>query len=505
MTETPRVDALDVMEAIELPLLVYYLAVTTVFCVYGSHRYWLVWRFYRGGGLHATTRPPAGFEPLPRVTVQLPMFNEPHVAGRIIEAACRLDYPRELLQIQVLDDSTGDSAAVARLVCDRLRGEGFDIEHIHREDRIGFKAGALAHGLNSATGELIAVFDADFVPPPDLLRRVVDHFTDPEVGMVQTRWEHLNAKQSWLTRVQALCLDAHFIIEQTVRSRTGRWFNFNGTAGVWRRQCIDDAGGWHFNTLTEDTDLSYRAQLAGWKFRYLPDVTCPAEIPPTVSALLTQQHRWNKGLMQTGIKLLPQILRCNASWQTKLEAWFHLTSALPYAAMLLLTLLVSPVLLIALPDSQASAAVAMAVGAGCLLLGTFAAAIFCIAGQHAQGRSIWPAAWWTPLLMAVGVGISIVNTRAIYEAVMGRFSPFVRTPKFAGERRSDADPIVRLRRRLLPRGAVELMMGCLMTASMVLALLEPHTLVGVPFIALFAAGYLLIALPQLGSSKARSM
>jgi hypothetical protein len=489
------------MDHLALPLLVYYVAVIAVFCGYGIHRYWHVWIFFRTGGLagpDGTGDPPprSRFERPPRVTVQLPMFNERRVAERVIEAACALDYPRDRLQIQVLDDSTDESADVARRCCARMAEAGHDIQYLHREQRDGYKAGALAAGLPSATGELIAMFDADFVPTPDLLRRTVDHFTDGSIGMVQTRWAHLNPRESLLTRIQALCLDGHFVIEQTARSRAGRWFNFNGTAGVWRRSCIEDAGGWHHDTLTEDTDLSYRAQLAGWTFRYLPNVTCPAELPPTVAALMTQQHRWNKGLIQNAIKLLPTILRRRAPLGAKVEAFFHLTSPLPYAAMLLLTLLVAPAFVVGLPSTGISSGLALGLGAVCLALGTCGACAFYLASQWGQGRSGLGTVLRLPALMAIGVGVSVINTKAIFEALVGFRSPFVRTPKFAGAETSDPDPLVRRGRRL-PPGAIEVAMGSLMVACGLLTFTEPFTLVGLPFIALFAAGYLGIGIPQM--------
>src|SRR5688572_22210937 len=258
------------MQALATPLLVYHLTLIAVACIYGLHRYYMVWAFLhrRESGSHST--PKSQFLPtaLPRGTVQLPMFNERRVAERIITAACAIDYPRDLLQIQVLDDSTDQSASITKACCDRFASFGSDIQYIHRDNRNGFKAGALANGLQSASGEFIAVFDADFVPPPQIIHQTIHHFTDPTIGMVQTRWSHLNRDQSLLTQVQAMYLDGHFVIEQAARARNGRWFNFNGTAGVWRRSSIESAGGWQHDTLTEDTDLSYRAQLAGWKFKY---------------------------------------------------------------------------------------------------------------------------------------------------------------------------------------------------------------------------------------------
>ena len=246
--------------------------------VFGLHRYWQVFLFYRSQSQNVPH--PRKFEFLPRVTVQLPMYNERYVAERVIRAACAIDYPRHLLEIQVLDDSTDESADICRSICETLEAEGHPVRYIHRTVRTGFKAGALADGLALARGEFIAIFDADFIPQPDMLRNVIHHFTNPDVGCVQTRWGHLNRRHSWLTRCQAVFLDGHFVIEHTARNRTGRFMNFNGTGGIWRKKAIEEAGGWQHDTLTEDMDLSYRAQALGWKMVFLPEIVSPAELPP---------------------------------------------------------------------------------------------------------------------------------------------------------------------------------------------------------------------------------
>ena len=485
------------MNALSIMLLVYYGAVLVVICVYGLHRYWIVWLFIRHRHRVEGAEPAARFDELPRVTVQLPMFNEQHVAERVIEAACGIDYPGDLLEIQVLDDSTDDSADIARRCCERLAAAGHCVRYIHRDNRSGFKAGALANGLKSARGEFIMVFDADFVPPPHVVRRVIDYFTDEKLGMVQLRWSHLNRHDSLLTEIQAMFLDGHFVIEQTARAAGGRWFNFNGTAGMWRRTCIEDAGGWQHDTLTEDTDLSYRAQMKGWRFQYLPTVPCPAEVPPTVSAFLTQQHRWNKGLIQTAIKLMPRIMTSRAPLKTKLEAWFHLTSPLVHVAIILLALLAVPLLLLPwqVGDLDISVPVAVGLGGSLLIMGTLAACTFYLASQWAQGMSLWQTTLRLPALMALGIGISVTNTRAVVEAVLGRRSPFLRTPKYNGRATSTADPL--LRRRRLPAGTAELALGILMVACFAAAILRPHTIIGAPFLLLFAVGYLGIGLPRL--------
>ncbi len=491
------------MQSLALPFLIYYLSVVAVVCVYGLHRYWMVWAFLRSRRTKDQANSAAVMDPLPPVTVQLPMFNERRVAERIIEAACAINYPHDRLQIQVLDDSTDESAAIAEACCASMRKVGHNVEYVHRHNREGFKAGALARGLETATGDFIAVFDADFVPPGGILHDTIHHFTNPAIGMVQARWSHLNRDDSLLTQVQAMYLDGHFVIEQAARSRNGRWFNFNGTAGVWRRTTIEDAGGWQHDTLTEDTDLSYRAQLRGWKFRYLPNVCCPAEVPPTVSAFLSQQHRWNKGLIQTAIKLLPTILRSNASLRTKIEAWFHLTSPLVHLFILLLVLLVLPAMFVTLPLRHASPWMSIGLGVLFLLLGALAACTFYLASQRAQGLGMWKTLLRLPALMAIGVGISVVNSRAVVEAIFGRQSPFVRTPKYNGDTVSEIDPVVKRQRRLIPNGALEIVLGLLMSACVVLSILRPHTIVATPFLILFAAGYLAIGIPALRATLTR--
>src|SRR5213082_1235761 len=286
-----------------------YLSVLICLSAYGIHRYFIIYLFLKNRKSAPT--PLAHFEQLPKVTVQLPIFNEIYVVERLLRSVSELDYPRELLQIQVLDDSTDDTREIVSSCAAELRGRGFNVQRIHRVDRTGFKAGALAIGLEAAEGEFVCILDADFVPQKDLLKRTIHFFTDPKVGMIQTRWGHLNRGYSLLTRMQAIFLDGHLLLEQTARSRSGRFFNFNGTAGLWRKSCIQEAGGWQHDTLCEDLDLSYRAQLAGWKFIFLPDVVTPAELPVDMNGFKSQQHRWTKGSIQTCKKLLPKI--CGSS------------------------------------------------------------------------------------------------------------------------------------------------------------------------------------------------
>src|ERR1700683_2179867 len=305
--------------------------------LYGLHRYVIVYLFLKNR--HKPPQPRATFDKLPPVTVQLPIFNEMYVVERLLKSVAALDYPRDLLQVQVLDDSTDEPTWIAARRVAELRAAGLDIELVHRTDRMGFKAGALEAGMRSCKGEFVLILDADFVPAPDMLRKTIHFFTDDKIGMIQTRWGHLNRTYSLLTRVQAMFLDGHLLLEQTARSRSGRFFNFNGTAGLWRRTCIEEAGGWQHDTLTEDLDLSYRAQLMGWRFVFLVDVVTPAELPIEMSAFKTQQHRWTKGSIQTCKKLLPRIWMSELPLWIKAEATIHLTSNFTYLLLAFLCVL----------------------------------------------------------------------------------------------------------------------------------------------------------------------
>src|SRR3569833_2964519 len=319
-----------------------YLVVLVVLAFYGGHRAVLTYLYYR----HRNNKPkPAGtFTDLPAVTVQLPLFNEMYVVERLLDAVAQIRYPRDRFQIQVLDDSTDETQQICQRKIAELavRYPALDIEYVHRVDRSGFKAGALDYGLRTAKGEFALIFDADFLPQPDVLERTIHHFVDPKVAVVQCRWDHVNRDFSALTEMQALMLDGHYIMEHAGRNRSGRFFNFNGTAGIWRRSAIADASGWQHDTLTEDMDLSYRAQVRGWRFVYLPEIAAPAELPVEMSAFTEQQFRWAKGSIQVGRKLLPMLLRSNVSFAQKTEAFFHLTNNLSYPLLLLLSLLLLP-------------------------------------------------------------------------------------------------------------------------------------------------------------------
>src|SRR5712691_11153572 len=338
LSQTTKLTTFDIF------ILIPYLAILVILATYGLHRYHLVYLYLKHK--NKVAKPKAKLAVKPRVTVQLPIYNELYVVERLVEAACNIRYPRELLEIQVLDDSSDGTAEIAAACVAKHRALGFNIHHIHRTNRHGFKAGALENGLKSATGESIAIFDADFIPSPTFLQDVVDYFSDTQVGMVQARWGHINREYSLLTQVESVILDGHFVIEHGGRHLSGRFFNFNGTAGIWRRQTIESAGGWEHDTLTEDTDLSYRAQLAGWKFLYLPHIVCPAELPVEMNSFKTQQSRWAKGLVQTAIKLLPRILRSDLPLKIKTEAFFHLTANITYPLMIALSFLLLPAMIV---------------------------------------------------------------------------------------------------------------------------------------------------------------
>lgn len=407
-----------------------YFATLLVLAAYGCHRYVLVFLLYRYRRQRARG-PEQRFAAaeLPKVTIQLPVFNERYVVDRLIDAVAALDYPRERLEVQVLDDSTDDTTEIAARKVEEWRAKGLDIVLIHRTDRTGYKAGALENGLKHAQGELVAIFDADFVPDADFLMRTVHYFTKPEVGLVQMRWGHLNRDYSLLTRAQAVLLDGHFVVESPARFRAGRFFNFNGTAGIWRKRAIEEAGGWEHDTLTEDMDLSYRAQMRGWRFVYLDDLTAPAELPAQMAAFKTQQHRWAKGQTQTCLKLFKPVMNAELPFKIKLEAFFHLTGNFCYLLMVLLSMLMLPMMLvrIRMGDWELGYFFDMS-----LFMAASVSVIWFYAVSQYEGYKDWKSRlWYFPLVLALGIGMCINNTRAVLEALFGHESPFVRTPKHA--------------------------------------------------------------------------
>lgn len=475
-----------------------YLTVLTLICIYGAHRYFLVLLYY--GVRRRALQPPARFTELPRVTVQLPMFNEQYVAQRIIEHTAQIDYPRDRLQIQVLDDSIDETRQIAQETVARLRAAGHDIMYLHRENRVGYKAGALEAGTRFATGDFIAIFDADFLPPPNILQDTIHYFTDQRVGMVQSRWEHLNRSLSLLTEAQAILLDGHFVVEHTARNRTGRFMSFNGTGGVWRKTAIEDAGGWQHDTLTEDLDLSYRAQLRNWRFVFLPNLTSPAELPPEINAFKAQQHRWTKGGAQTCVKLLPQVLRSNVNWRVKLEAFFHLTSGAVYVLVVMLSLLLGPTLIAKLVLTKPQPAWVLWFELLLFVVGFGSTTIFYIVSQHELLRGWWRALTFVPTLMAVGIGIAFNNAIAALDGFFGETGEFVRTPKFGDATRTNKEWRALLRSlkiRINWKAWVELAIGVyLVLCTVALFFFEnwfQRVSMALPFLVIFIVGYFYVA------------
>ena len=469
----------------DLALLIPYFIVLILLASYGVHRYVLVYLYYKHQKNHVSD-PVSQFPELPRVTIQLPIFNEQFVVERLLDAICRIDYPLDKLDIQVLDDSTDETQAVARGLVEHYAAKGFPVVYLHRTNREGFKAGALAEGLKTAKGEFVAIFDADFVPPEDFLLRTIHQFTNPKIGMVQTRWTHINRNYSFLTEVEAILLDGHFVLEHSGRARSNVFFNFNGTAGVWRRQAIEDAGGWEHDTLTEDTDLSYRAQLVGWKFIYLQDVECPAELPVEMTAFKTQQARWAKGLIQTAKKILPRVLRSDQPFRVKMEAWYHLTANLSYPLMIVLSVLLMPAMIIRFYQGWFQM---LYIDLPLFMASTFSISSFYLVSQRVLFPRTWPRALlYLPFLMALGIGLTITNTRAVLEALIGKQSAFARTPKYRVESKKDKVGANKYRKRLGWVPWVELLIGAYFALAIYYAV-DNENYLTVPFLVLFVIGY----------------
>ena len=429
-----NISSLYQLDAFDWTILVLYFTILTVLAIYGIYRIKQVFAFWRYRSLPPVPKGHFSEEDLPRITVQLPLFNEMYVVERLVKAVTEIDYPRERMEIQVLDDSTDETTSIARATVEQYALAGFDIHYIHRMDRTGFKAGALEHGMKSATGDLVAIFDADFVPKPDFLRKLVDYFTDPLVGCAQMRWAHINGSYNLLTRLQTIMLDGHFVIEQTTRNRTGSFFNFNGTAGIWRCNAIEMSGGWQHDTLTEDTDLSFRAQLMGWRFVYMLDEEAPAEIPVEINAFKAQQRRWAKGVMQVGLKLYRRIWHSPLPMRVKLEMFFRLTGNISYPLMIVASFLQFPLLLVRYNQGFHQL---MILDVPLLFFSTVSVVLF-------YGTAVWyldknraPRLLHLPLVMGLGIGLAFSNARAVLEALAGVKSEFVRTPKYSVEKTTD--------------------------------------------------------------------
>jgi cellulose synthase/poly-beta-1,6-N-acetylglucosamine synthase-like glycosyltransferase len=482
----PRRRDTETMTSTEALILAGYFFILCILAVYGWHRYYLVFLYMK----HKQNVPGAKPlpDPLPVVTVQLPIFNEMYVVNRLIESVLAMDYPRHLLEIQVLDDSTDETREIAELAVRRHAALGFDIKYIHRVDRTGYKAGALDAGLAVARGEFVAIFDADFIAPKDFLKRTVPQFDDPKVGMVQARWGHINREYSLLTRIQSILLDGHFVLEHGSRNRAGCFFNFNGTAGIWRRDVIGDAGGWQHDTLTEDLDLSYRAQMRGWKFVFMQDLVSPAEVPVEMNAFKSQQHRWAKGSIQTCRKVLPRLLQSDLPLSVKAEAFFHLTANFNYLLMVVLSVLMFPSMYVRYNMGWTEM---MLIDVPLFFAATFSVANFYMVCQ----RELFPDTWksrlkYLPFLMSIGIGLCINNARAVIEALMAKDSgEFTRTPKYGIERESDDWQGKKYHQIELTQPLIELGLGLYFTVTVFYAL--ANGIYGtLPFLVLFQVGFL---------------
>jgi cellulose synthase/poly-beta-1,6-N-acetylglucosamine synthase-like glycosyltransferase len=478
------------LAAFDYLVLVPYFLMLAVLSFYGCHRFAMI-RSYFKGKKNMPKQPERRFAEigdgqLPRVTIQLPLFNERYVVERLLESASKVRYPRELLQIQILDDSTDDSAGQTAELVARYVADGYDMEYRHRRNRHGYKAGALQDGLPTATGEIIAIFDADFVIPEDFLEQTVDYFTDPRIGVVQTRWSYLNRHFNLLTEVQTMLLDGHFVLEHGARAGTGLFFNFNGTAGIMRKAMIEDAGGWQHDTLTEDSDLSYRAQLKGWKFVYLPHVHCPSELPVETYGFQVQQSRWAKGLTQCARKLMRRVLDADLPWRVKLEAICHLTPNISYPLMIVVSALMLPVMIVRFYMGWLE----MAIIDFPLIIANFISlsAFYLVAQRELDPKGWKRTIWFVPALMAAGVALTISNTKAVLEALAGVQTSFARTPKYnLGDKKVKLEQ-VQYRRKSGWLPFLEIGMGTGF-AAIVYYCIESLNLLSIPFLMIFVSGY----------------
>lgn len=464
-----------------------YFGLLFILAVYGAYRLRITYLFLKYRRFRP--QPKAYFDEanLPRVTVQLPLFNEMYVVERLLAACVALDYPKDKLEIQVLDDSTDETQAIARAAVERYAAQGIDIVYLHRTERKGFKAGALSEGLKVAKGQFILIFDADFQPKPDCIRKMIHYFTEPRVGVVQFRWSHLNAEYNLLTRVQSVMLDGHFVVEHTARHRSGGFFNFNGTSGMWRREAIEWSGGWQADTLAEDTDLSYRAQLLGWKFVYILDEDVPAELPVDINAFKVQQRRWAKGYTQVAMKILPRLSGLHLPLHAKIETFFHLSGNLIYPLMILFHLLHLPILIVRYNQGLFHL---MLLDVPFMLLSTFSVTLYyLISLKELHGRR-WKDLLMIYLAMSIGIGISISNAKAVLEALLGVQSGFARTPKYAIDGTSPAQDWQRkkYRRNMGWLPALEISMAIYFVLAIAYAVRSEIWGV-LPFLAIFVIGY----------------
>ena len=481
----------------QIVLISYFIALSILF-IFGLHGFIML--FYHRKYKHVKYSPKSDLKCDAKVTIQLPLYNEQYVVERLINSTCEIDYPKNNLEIQVLDDSTDETVDIARGIIDVKKNEGFNIKHIRRNSREGFKAGALKEGLKIAEGEYIAIFDADFIPRKDFLKKTLSFFTNDNIGMVQTRWEHLNGNSSMLTKAQALALDGHFVIEQSVRNRAGFFINFNGTGGIWKRSCIEDAGNWHADTLTEDLDLSYRAQMKGWKFIFLKDYTSPAELPSEINALKSQQFRWTKGAIETAKKILPKLWKSKVPIRVKLQGTFHLTNNFVFPFILLAAILNVPLVFVKNSGAHELYFAMMSV----FVLAFVSSFFFYLYSQ----KDIHPD--WRkrialfPIFMAGSMGFALNNSRAVFEGLLNRKSEFVRTPKYKLIDGKDSKIGKKYRNRKISFAVyVELMMAvyCLIGVASSIYFLE---IAALPFQLLFFIGFSFVSVTSIKHALAKS-
>jgi len=481
------------MEIIRTGVLATYFAILTILSIYGAHRLWMLLLYYRHKKDVPQPKGGPGYEPM--VTVQLAVFNEMNVVERLMDHVVRMDWPKDKLEIQVLDDSTDDTVKVAQAVCEKYRNLGFDVAYIHRDDRTGFKAGALNNGLKVAKGEFVAMFDADFIPTEDFLRKAVPHFADDQIAFVQGCWDHLNREFNLLTQVQAILLDGHFVFEHTARNRSKAFFNFSGTAGMWRVSAIADAGGWQHDTITEDADLSYRAQLKGWRGVYLKDMVVPAELPVEVNAFKSQQHRWAKGNAQVIRKLMKTILSSKESLHTKAECWFHLTANCNYMLMVVLAIIMVPCMIL---RAGTPASTLFLTDAPFFVLNAVSVGLYFGLSQ----REVYNNKNWTkrlkyiPGLMSLGIGLGLNQAKAVLEGFFTNDIEFKRTPKLGMDAEGNA---AAKRPYKVPKSLVTILeaaFGVYYFAALLVAIYM-RKWASVPFLWLFFSGFAYMSIMSL--------
>lgn len=479
------------MTAESIILSAYIISLSILF-FFGAHGFNMIYYYFKTFPLRTKDLPESDFvlTDYPVVTIQIPLYNEKYVITRLIDSVLRMDYPKDKLEIQILDDSTDETTMIIKEHIKKYLDSGFDISHIHRTNREGFKAGALKVGLEKAKGEFVAVFDADFIPRKKFLKRTIPYFYKFEkLGLVQTRWEHLNREYSLMTKTQAIALDGHFVIEQAVRNRAGFFINFNGTGGIWRKECIFDAGNWEADTLTEDLDLSYRAQMKGWKFIYLINFTSPAELPSDIGALKSQQFRWTKGAIETAKKIFPKVLKSDLPVKLKIQSFIHLYSNLAYPFILLAALLNLPVMLIKLTENYDTVFKFMSL----FIFAFISSFLFYLYSQ----KDVYPD-WqkriiYFPVFLAGSMGFSVNNTKAVFEGLLDKKSEFVRTPKYHIRDKDDTWQGKKyVNKKLSFTTYIEAFLAVYCFAGVVIAIATAQV-AAIPFQLMFCSGFSLIS------------